>query len=267
METKKTIYQWLALSWLFILIGASLIIRFKNFESFNEVNVEKIFELPSQMHWLGTDSLGRDFLTRILKGSGISLLIGFQSLVISILISFFYGGLSGWLGKRYDTILMIFLDIWMSIPATVLAAIVGLLLMNHTDSILMVSIVIGSTHWGRMARLVRGEAMRLREKTYIQSSVALGASSYQILRTHFIPHLITLFAIYVIYQIPSLILAESFLSFIGIGVQSPETSWGILLSEGWRSFQVFPHVVFFPAGFLFLTILSLNSIMSKSENR
>ena len=117
-----------------------------------------------------------------------------------------------------------------------------------------------------MARLVRGEVMRLREKTYIQSSVALGASSYQILRTHFIPHLISLFAIYVIYQIPSLILAESFLSFIGIGVQSPETSWGILLSEGWRSFQVFPHVVFFPAGFLFLTILSLNTLMKRTTS-
>jgi oligopeptide transport system permease protein len=162
-------------------------------------------------------------------------------------------------------ILMMGLDVWLSLPAAVLAAIIGLLLSQLGDSLLVVSFVIGSSHWGRLARLVRGEVFRLREKSYIKAYESIGASSALILLDHIVPHLSLVLGVYIVYQVPSLILAESFLSFIGLGVQPPETSWGILLQDGWRSLQVYPHVVFYPAIFLFLTVLSLNSVFVRQS--
>jgi oligopeptide transport system permease protein len=255
----------LKLSWLWLggLVGAALFVRVGLIANLGEINVENIFAPPSWLHWMGTDSMGRDFLVRILYGSGVSLVIAAQSIFLSIVLATFYGGAAGWLGHRRGWFLMMVLDVWMSLPASVLAALIALIVAQSSDSLLVVSCMIGATHWGRLARLVRGEVLRLREKDYIKASAALGASKLHILRFHLVPHLSAVMSIYIVYQIPNLILTESFLSFIGLGVQAPETSWGVLLQEGWRSLQVFPHVVLFPAGFLFLTVLSLNSIISK----
>lgn len=266
MRKLKKVTQWLGKIWLLLLILGSALVRLDWVSDSASVNVESIFAPSSFQHWLGTDSLGRDFLIRILQGSGVSLMIAFQAIIISIFFAILYGGFSGWSGRRIDLILMMGLDVWLSLPSAVLAAIIGLLLSQLSDSLFVVSFVIGSTHWGRLARLIRGEVIRIREKNFIKASESLGASSLQILRFHIVPHLYAVIGIYVIYQIPSLILAESFLSFIGLGVQAPQTSWGILLQDGWRSLQVYPHVVFFPAVFLFFTVLALNSLLSKNTS-
>lgn len=250
--------------WLWGIVAGAFFVRTVQFESLNVVNVEQIFLRPSLSHWLGTDSMGRDFLLRILQGAGSSLIISICAISISLFFALIYGSVAAWFGNKVDIILMAALDVWMSLPSAVLAALVGLLLSNWSQSLLVVSLIIGSTHWGRLARLVRGEVLRLREKNYIKASEAIGASQGILLKDHLIPHLKSVLLVYLIYQLPNYILTESFLSFIGLGVQPPETSWGILLQEGWRSLQVYPHVVFFPSMFLFLTILALNIIFSKS---
>jgi oligopeptide transport system permease protein len=227
----------------------------------NGLDANRIFLGPSLSHWLGTDSLGRDFLMRVLRGSGISLLIAIQSIGVILILALLYGGVSGWVGRRLDRLMMILLDIWMSLPSSALAAVVALIFSHRTGSAWMVSLVIGATHWGRLARLIRGEVLSVKEKNYIKASESMGASGLEVLRTHILPHLTSVLIVYVLYQIPNLIITESFLSFIGLGVQAPETSWGLLLQDGWRSLQVYPHVVFFPAIFMFLTVLSLNSLI------
>ena len=251
-----------ARTWLFGVVGGAIFVKSMQWDDSNIVKVEHIFLRPSVTHWLGTDSMGRDFLLRILQGAGSSLIISTSAISISLIFALFYGGIAAWFGKKVDVILMSLLDVWMSLPSAVLAALVGLLLSQWNQSLFVVSLMIGSTHWGRLARLIRGEVLRLREKNFIKASESMGASELELFRDHLLPHLKPTLLIYTIYQLPNYILTESFLSFIGLGVQPPETSWGILLQEGWRSLQVFPHVVFFPSLFLFLTILSLNKIFS-----
>jgi oligopeptide transport system permease protein len=265
MKTCWQLPQVLAWLWLGFLVIASILVRVDAFEFLNGVNVEQVFAPPSEHHWLGTDAMGRDLLVRTLRGSGVSLMIVFNAVLFSLFMALLYGGVAGASGQRIDLALMIGLDIWMSLPASVLAALVGLLLANQTDSIFVVGFVIGATHWGRLARLVRGEVIRLREKNFIKAAESMGASNLQILKVHIIPHLSSVVGITIIYQIPNLILSESFLSFIGLGVQAPETSWGILLQDGWRSLQVYPHLVFYPAAFLFLTILAINTCFANEE--
>ncbi len=259
--------HWLAGGWLLFLVLGAVFVRIGTLADSISMDVQHVFAPPSLQHWLGTDSMGRDLLSRVLQGSGVSLLIAVQATIVIILIAIVYGGFSGWFGRRIDVILMMGLDVWLSLPSAVLAAVIGLLLSQWSDSLLVVSFVIGATHWGRLARLVRGEVIRLREKNFIKASESIGASSFQSLSDHILPHLALVISVYVVYQVPSLILAESFLSFIGLGVQPPETSWGILLQDGWRSLQVYPHVVFYPAIFLFLTVFSLNSLFIDHSDR
>lgn len=257
--------KFLSTVWLGGLVLGSLMLAIGAIGSPDEVDVNSIFAPPSREHWLGTDSLGRDFFLRLLQGSGVSLTIAFLSILISTSVALIYGGIAGWLGRKYDWFMMIILDVWMSLPSGVLAAIVAMLLIQLSDSLFIVSLVIGLTHWGRLARLVRGEVMTLRNRPFVLAAKTLGASGKQILLEHIFPHLSSIMGISVIYQIPNLVLAESFLSFIGLGVQAPKTSWGILMQDGWRSLQVFPHVVFFPALFLFLTVLSIKTLVIEAE--
>lgn len=262
---QKRISLRLAQFWLGGLLLGSLLVRCNFFQDYAQVDVNQVFLEPSLFHWFGTDSLGRDLFFRLLQGSGTSLIIAMLSVLMSLGLAVLYGGASGWLGKHFDWILMTFLDIWLSLPSVVLAVLVSLLVASWSDSLFVVSFVIGSTHWGRLARLIRGEVLRLRERNFIGAAVLLGASDWQILSSHIFRHLSPVIGVYLVYQIPGYILAESFLSFIGLGIQPPETSWGLLLQDGWRSIQVFPHVVFFPAFFLFLTVISLNIIWFDSR--
>jgi oligopeptide transport system permease protein len=229
------------------------------------VDAKNIFSLPGGAHWLGTDSMGRDLFFRILKGSGTSLLVAASSILISTILALVYGSVSGWFGGRVDWVLMVILDVWMSLPSSVLAIVIAMLLVRERDSLILVSVVIGLTHWGRLARIVRSEVEALRNREFVVATKIIGASNLQIMRSHLVPHLLAVVETFVIYQFPNYILAESFLSFVGLGVQPPNTSWGILIQDGWRSLQVFPHVVLAPALFLSITILSLKLLFLNAE--
>lgn len=249
------------MAWLVLFLGAGLLTQGGVFGAADLINVKTIFVYPNHEHWFGTDAMGRDLLIRVLRGSGMSIIICVQALCALLVMSVLYGGISGWYGGFVDRVLMVLLDIWLSVPSSVLAVLFSLLILGHNESVWAVSLVIGFTHWGRLARVVRGEVIHLRSREFIKVTETMGASGFQILFHQVLPHLTGIVSISVVYQIPNLVMTESFLSFIGIGVQPPETSWGILLQEGWRSLQVYPHVVLFPALCLFLTILAINTTL------
>jgi len=256
---SHSVNEILAVVWLVALILAALIVRSSHFDDVASVmDASHVFESPSWHFPMGTDSLGRDYLHRVLRGSGITLLIAGLASILSLVMALVYGGISGLLPPRFDFLFSLILDLWMSIPTTVLSTLVALVFLDQNASLILVGVMIGATHWGRLARIVRGEVLRVKQKEFINAARILGANHFHIMLKHFIPHLKAAMILGLIYQLPTLILAESFMSFIGLGVQSPETSWGLLLQEGWRNLRLHPHMVFFPAGFLFLTILALN---------
>lgn len=255
-------FRSLSLIWLIFLILASGLVHFGILGSADLVDANNFFASPSGLHLFGTDSLGRDLFLRVLQGTWISLIVAICSVIISALLAVAYGFMAGWLGRQYDWAMMIILDVWMSLPSGVLATIVALLFLRESSSLILVSFVIGLTHWGRLARIVRSEVKSLKERDFVAVAKLFGGSGFHIARNHVLPHISSVIGIYVIYQLPNLVLAESFLSFIGLGVQPPNTSWGILIQDGWRSLQIFPHVVLFPAAFLSLTILSLKGLFS-----
>lgn len=265
MISWSSIFKALALLWLVGLIIGSLFATGGYLGEIGATDVDHIFMKPSSQYWFGTDSLGRNYVLRVLTGSGKSLLIAGQSLIISVLIALIYGGIAGWFGKTLDMICLFILDVWMSLPTTVMASIVALIFIQNQSSVFVVSLMIGVTHWGKMARVIRAEILKIKQLEFIKAARMLGASDLYMLIKHVLPHLRVVIFVTALYQIPSLVLAESFMSFIGLGVQAPETSWGVLLQEGWRTLQLMPHLVLFPALFLFLTILSLNQFI-KNRN-
>lgn len=256
----------LALLWLILLVSVSFVVRWDAKMMFEVMDVNHVYKPPSLQFWMGTDSLGRSYFLRVLKGSGVSLLIAFLASILSLLIALVFGGLAGWFSKGFDLVFSVILNVWMSLPTVVLASLVALVFLEKNESLLLVSTMIGVTHWGRMARIIRNEIVRLKEKEFMAAAQLLGGGRLHLIRKHLIPHLKIVMGVTAVYQLPSLILSESFMSFIGLGIQPPETSWGLLLQEGWRNLHIYPHMVFFPAFFLFLTILSLNQL-SKSLER
>jgi ABC-type dipeptide/oligopeptide/nickel transport system permease subunit len=166
------LFRIFSISWLALLLLASFLVHIGIFQVVENVDANKIFETPSMGHWLGTDSLGRDLLLRILLGSGTSLFVACFSILISTIIAFLYGASSGWLGHRFDRLMMIALDVWMSLPSGVLATIVALLFISSGDSVILVGIVIGLTHWGRLARLVRSEVLDLKRRQFVTAALS-----------------------------------------------------------------------------------------------
>jgi len=256
----------LALFWLLLLVAGSLLVRCEKLSTFEEMDVNHIYEFPSRQFLMGTDSLGRSYFFRVLKGSGISLMIALQSSFLCLIIAMVFGGIAGWFSKRLDFGFTIILDVWMSLPTTVLASLVALVFLENNESLMLVSVMIGVTHWGRLARLIRSEIIRIKEMEFVSAAQLFGGNSIHIVKAHIFPHLRVMIGITLLYQLPTLILSESFMSFIGLGIHPPETSWGLLLQEGWRNLRVYPHVVLFPALFLFLTILSLNQLSENLDN-
>lgn len=259
--------QKLAYIWLIVLLLGLIITRLQGAWGLYDVDVDQVLMAPSRFHWFGTDGMGRDVLLRVFWGASNSLQIALQSLVILIVLSCIYGGLSGWFSRTVDGLMMMVLDVWLSLPSVILATLVGLLLHRRTDSLVAVSLILGLTHWGRLARLVRAEVMALKEKNFVKATEALGASWFDFFRDHISKSIYSVVSVYAVYQVPQLILAESFLSFIGLGVQAPETSLGLLLQDGWRSLHVYPNLVFGPALFLFLTVLAFNTIFTAKRGR
>ena len=227
--------------------------------SFSDTDWNSIYYPPSlnNGHFLGTDSNGRDLLVRILYGGRLSLTIGILATLVSVFIGVIYGTIAGYFGGKLDIFMMRVVEILYAMPYLIF---VILLMVVFGRNIYFLFIAIGAVEWLTMARIVRGQTISLKEKEFIETSKALGQSNFMIIWKHIIPNLAGPIVVYITLMVPSVIILESFLSFLGLGVQEPLTSWGVLISEGSREMETAWWLLIFPGIFMTITLASLNFI-------
>ena len=233
--------------------------------SFEEQFPNKALNTYSMEHWLGTDHLGRDLLSRIIYGARMSMAVGILTAFISAFLGVFYGLISGWLGGIADRVLMRFIDIMFSIPTLVLLILVktlfdAFIIISHPElkALAGTLVALSLVSWASLARVVRGQVLQTKENLYVEASRSLGASSLRIIFIHILPNIVSPIIILLTFQIPSNILFESMLSFLGLGLQAPFSSWGVLVDDGWRSLSTYPRLIIAPGLMLFLTMLAFN---------
>lgn len=210
---------------------------------------------PSGAHWLGTDAFGRDLLTLILYGSRVSLAVGFLATAVALTIGVLWGTVSGYAGGRTDAVLMRTVDILYALPFTIF---IILLMVIFGRNMLLLFMAIGAVEWLTMARIVRGQVLGIRRQEYIEAAIIMGLPRSRIMYRHVLPNVLGVIIIYTTLTIPNVILLESFLSFLGLGIQPPQSSWGLLISYGVETMEEYPWLLFFPATTLSLTLFSLN---------
>lgn len=208
-------------------------------------------------HLFGTDGIGRDIFVRTLIGGRISLLVGLVATVVSLLIGIAYGASAGYFGGRVDHVMMRIVDILYAMPFMFF---VILLMVLFGRNIVLIFVAIGAINWLDMARIVRGQTLSLKRKEFVEAAEALGVRPFRIIRRHIVPNLLGVVVVYVTLTIPQVILVESFLSFLGLGVQEPMTSWGALVNEGAQEMESAPWTLIFPAVFLATTLFCFNFI-------
>ncbi|MCC5870130.1 MAG: oligopeptide ABC transporter permease OppC [Gammaproteobacteria bacterium] len=208
-------------------------------------------------HVFGTDALGRDLFVRTLHGGRISLMIGIVATLVSLLIGISYGATAGYLGGRIDHLMMRIVDILYAMPFMFF---VILLMVFFGRNIILIFVAIGAINWLDMARIVRGQTLSLKSKEFVEAAEAQGVSTFNIIRRHIVPNLLGVVVVYVTLTIPQVILVESFLSFLGLGVQEPMTSWGALVNEGAQEMETAPWMLVFPAVFLAMTLFCFNFV-------
>jgi oligopeptide transport system permease protein len=210
---------------------------------------------PTMKHWLGTDPLGRDMVGRVLFGGRISLMVGIVATLTSLIIGVLYGAISGFVGGKVDSILMRLVDILYALPFTIF---VILLMVVFGRNLLLIFIAIGAVEWLTMARIVRGQVMAVRRQEFIDAAITLGMRKRRIILRHIIPNILGPVIVYATLTVPAVMLLEAFISFLGLGVQAPDTSWGVLIKEGADAMEEYPWLLIFPASALALTLFSLN---------
>lgn len=210
---------------------------------------------PSNEHWLGTDTLGRDLFTRVLFGGRVSLMVGFLATSVALTIGVAWGTISGYFGGRVDNLMMRTVDILYAMPFTIF---IILLMVVFGQNIYLLFLAIGAVEWLTMARIVRGQVMTIRNQEYIDAAICIGLSRHQIIWRHVLPNVLGPIIVYTTLTIPNVILLESFLSFLGLGIQPPQSSWGVLISNGVETMEEYPWLLIYPAFVLSLTLFSLN---------
>lgn len=223
--------------------------------SYEEQNLILGASPPSAAHWLGTDVLGRDQLTRIMYGSRISLMVGFVATAVALTIGVLWGATAGFLGGRIDSLMMRMVDVFYALPFTIF---IILLTVIFGSSMLLLFLAIGAVEWLTMARIVRGQVLNIKRQEFVEAAVSIGLSPWHIITRHLIPNVLGPIIVYTTLTIPGVILLESFLSFLGLGIQPPASSWGSLISGGVETMDQYPWLLMFPGLVLILTLFALN---------
>jgi oligopeptide transport system permease protein len=210
---------------------------------------------PSAEHWLGTDVLGRDMLTRIMYGGRVSLMVGFIATAVALCIGVLYGTIAGYVGGRIDDVMMRVVDILYALPFMIF---IILLMVIFGRNILLLFFAIGAVEWLTMARIVRSQVLTLRHQEFVEAAVSIGLSQWTIIYRHLIPNTLGPVIVYTTLTIPSVMLLEAFLSFLGLGIQPPQSSWGLLISYGVETMEEYPWLLIFPGLALSITLFALN---------
>jgi len=234
------------------------------------------FQPPSARHWFGTDVHGRDLLSRVLYGAQISLLVGVVGAGVSLVIGVLWGAIAGYAGGRIDSLMMRFVDIIYSLPSIIFVIVLittlegvykqqlekaGAAGLANSARLALLLVGLGAVSWLTMARIVRGQVLVLRQQAFVEASRALGASPARILARHIIPNTLGVVIVYATLTIPGVILYESFLSYLGLGIQPPMATWGSLIAEGAdqiNPLRIYWWLLVFPGGFLVTTLVALN---------
>jgi oligopeptide transport system permease protein len=212
---------------------------------------------PDHLHWLGTDPLGRDLLARLLYGGGISLTVGLCATAVSLTIGVIYGAIAGFAGGKLDMVMMRTVDILYALP---FAIFVILLMVFFGQNFILLFVAIGAVEWLTMARIVRGQVLSIKRQEFVEAAHALGLKEGRIIFRHIVPNLLGPIIVYATLTVPEVILLESFLSFLGLGVQPPHSSWGVLIKEGAEVMEEYPWLLFYPGAVMALTLFSLNFV-------
>lgn len=223
--------------------------------NYNDQVLVNAFAPPSLKHWLGTDELGRDLLVRVMIGARISLGVGLCAMLVALTIGVIYGAVAGYAGGKLDSTMMRIADIINSLPLTLLVILLMALLGRD---IYLLFVAIGAVEWITMSRIVRGQVQSLRKMEYIEAALALGYSPARIIFRHLLPNLLGPVIVYATLTIPAVMLLEAFLSFLGLGVQPPMSSWGTLIKKGAETMEESWWLLVFPGSLFSLTLLSLN---------
>ena len=214
-----------------------------------------LLESPSTQHWMGTDRLGRDLFSRLLYGARISMAVGIGTALAALVLGTLYGAVSGYIGGRTDNIMMRLVDVVYSLPDLLLIILITVMVGR---GVLGIFLALSLVSWVTVARIIRGEVLRLREFSYVEAARAMGLSHSRILWIHILPNALGVLIVTVTFRIPAAILAESTLSFIGLGIAPPAASWGTLANEGWAAMKFYPHLILFPSLVIFITMLAFN---------
>ncbi len=222
---------------------------------FDAQDTSRILAAPSLEHWMGTDRLGRDLFSRVLYGARVSMFIGVVTTAFALVIGTAYGAVSGYIGGRTDHYMMRVVDVIFSLPDLLLIILIMVVFGRGVTSIFLALTLVS---WVTVARLVRGEVLKLKKFPFVEAARALGAGPVRIVWKEILPNLYGVLLVTLSFRIPVAILAESTLSFIGLGLAPPASSWGTLANEGWQALKFYPHLILFPSLAIFLTILAFN---------
>jgi oligopeptide transport system permease protein len=224
----------------------------------SKINLMNGYLGPSWKHWLGTDQFGRDLLTRLALGGRVSITIGMTATLVIIVVGVLYGSIAGFIGGRLDNVMMRFLDTLYGLPylpfAIITLAVVG------TVNLFTMAIALSIVSWLTTARVVRGQVITLKQNDYVRAAHAIGARWYRVLGRHLLPNTLGVLVIYVFLELPGVVLGEAFLSFIGLGINPPDASWGSMAQEGFTAYLVHPAIILIPSLAIAALVLCSNFV-------